>query len=95
MTGEATSPWVHGSRPSAALCHHQPNPEAERAPRAGPTDLAALAVGAAAYITVFIGLMGVVLALFASVALAQKVTDPAPLQFREWWPGVATVYRIR
>lgn len=28
-------------------------------------------------------LLGVVLALFASVALAQKVTDPAPLQFRD------------
>lgn len=31
--------------------------------RASPTDLAALAVGSAAYITVFIGLMGVVIAL--------------------------------
>jgi len=31
--------------------------------RAGATDLAALAVGAAAYITVFIGFMGVLLAL--------------------------------
>lgn len=33
------------------------------AARAGPTDLAALAIGGAAYITVFVGLMGVVLAI--------------------------------
>ncbi|TXC66535.1 MATE family efflux transporter [Piscinibacter aquaticus] len=33
------------------------------AARAGPTDLAALAIGGAAYITVFVGLMGIVLAI--------------------------------
>ena len=33
------------------------------AARAGATDLAALAIGGAAYITVFIGLMGIVLAV--------------------------------
>lgn len=33
------------------------------AARAGPTDLAALAIGGAAYVTVFVGLMGIVLAI--------------------------------
>jgi multidrug resistance protein, MATE family len=33
------------------------------AARAGGTDLAALAIGGAAYITIFVGLMGVVLAI--------------------------------
>lgn len=33
------------------------------AARAGPTDLAALAIGGAAYVTVFVGMMGIVLAI--------------------------------
>jgi hypothetical protein len=42
------------------------------------TDLAALAVGAAAYITVFIGLMGVVLALSPIVGQLFGAGQPAP-----------------
>jgi MATE family multidrug resistance protein len=60
--------------------------------RAGPADLAALAVGAAAYITVFIGLNGVVLALSPIVGQlfgAQRFEDAGRQLHQSLWLALA------
>jgi len=60
--------------------------------RASPTDLAALAVGGAAYITVFIGLNGVVLALSPIVGQlygAQRFADAGRQVHQALWVALA------